>query len=166
MNGLRCTMDISFPKLEGLSIMNCSGSTGQDVIGKQGIQFSIHNIMKYLDILSKKPELDKCFFAFNKKQFEEGKIKSGIEKSEDIFHWRAGLYGTKEGITKYLEFYTQLAKEISEECDPQEVYDYELSNCECKYSRDDTPAIETIIHYFGIETAKKVKRKFKVLNIK
>ena len=48
---------------------------------------------------------------------------------------------------------------MSEECDPQEVYDYEYSNHECSYVGDDTEAIEIVIAYFGKERAKEVERK-------
>ena len=45
-----------------------------------------------------------CFFAFDKKQFEEGKEKAGI-KDEKIYAAGYGLYGTLDGIKKFLAAY-------------------------------------------------------------
>ena len=114
----------------------------------------------YLKIKDIEPVLEKCFFAFSKSQFAEGKAKAGITDDEKILSGIGGLYGTKEGIKKLYDFYDDQAKEIGEKCRPQEVYDYELANHECSYSNDDSQVIEMIIHYFGIEKAKTIKRKF------
>jgi len=45
-----------------------------------------------------------CFFAFDKKQFEEGKEKAGI-KDEKIYAAGSGLYGTLDGLKKFLAAY-------------------------------------------------------------
>ena len=45
-----------------------------------------------------------CFFAFDKKQFEDGKEKAGI-KDEKIYAAGSGLYGTLDGLKKFLAAY-------------------------------------------------------------
>ena len=113
----------------------------------------------YTEIKDKQPELKKCFFAFSNEQFDEGKKEAGI-KDEKIFDGGYGLYGTKEGLNKVKEFYSNQSKEIKEKCDPQKVYDYEFSNHECGYVGDDEEAINIVIDYFGKEKANEVNRKY------
>jgi hypothetical protein len=112
---------------------------------------------KYIKLKSIEPELVECFFAFNKSQFEEGLDKRGI-RGKKIFSYPGGLYGTKEGVHKLLDDYDVIAKRIGDECDPQEVYDYEFNNHECNITYDDTEAIKLVVSYFGEEKAKTVKR--------
>lgn len=115
--------------------------------------------MKYQEIKNQEPILEKCFFAFSNQQFTEGKEKAEIT-DEQIFDGGAGLYGTKEGLEKLRNYYTEREKKIAVECTPQEVYDYEYSNHECSYVGDDEEAILIVISIFGIQLAKNVVRKF------
>jgi len=111
----------------------------------------------YTELKDIEPELFECFFAFNQTQFAEGINKSGI-RGKKICRAKGGLYGTREGILKLYSEYDAISKRISEECDPQEVYDYEFCNHECDYTHDDTEAIKLVVSYFGDERAKTVKR--------
>ncbi|MFA5299686.1 MAG: hypothetical protein WC389_15995 [Lutibacter sp.] len=112
---------------------------------------------KYTELKSIEPELFECFFAFNQTQFEEGLDKTGI-RGKAICRAPGGLYGTREGIKKLYADYDAISKRIGEECDPQQVYNYEFDNHECGYTHDDTEAIKLVVSYFGDEKAKTVKR--------
>ena len=114
---------------------------------------------QHIKIREEQPTLNKCFFAFSKQQFEEGKIKAGIT-DEKIYQTQYGLFGTKEGINEMSQFYEEQSKRIAAECNPQDVYNYEWDNYECVISYDDEEAIQLIIHYFGVDAAKTVKRKY------
>jgi hypothetical protein len=46
-----------------------------------------------------------CFFAFDEKQFKEGKEKAGIKAGEKIYSAGYGLYGTLDGLKKFLAAY-------------------------------------------------------------
>lgn len=118
----------------------------------------------YLEIKEKEPELDHCFFAFSKEQLEEGLQKWNLTRDQ-IKAAPAGLYGTSEGIKKFLSFYEMQREEIAKECDPQEVYAYEFNNHKCGYIGDDEDAIMAIIFYFGKDIAKTVKRTCGYYNI-
>jgi hypothetical protein len=113
----------------------------------------------YSEIKSKHPELIECFFAFSNEQFKEGIQKAGIADKK-IYNGGAGLYGTKEGIQKFMSFYDDQTKEIAEKCNPQDVYNYEFNNHECSYTNDDTDAIKIVVSIFGEEKAKTIKRRF------
>lgn len=76
-----------------------------------------------------------------------------------------GLFGTKEGIEKFMGFYDKQTERIAAECDPQEVYNYEFDNHECSYTNDDTEAIKLVCSYFGLERALTVKRRFGYFDI-
>lgn len=115
--------------------------------------------MSYSELKNKQPELHECFFAFSNQQFEEGVKKAGIE-GKKIFRADGGLYGTQDGIQQLYDFYDNNSKEISEKCDPQEVYDYEFGNHECDYVGSDTEAIRIVASYFDDEKARTVKRRF------
>lgn len=51
-----------------------------------------------------------------------------------------------------------LKTEVVENCSPQEVYDYEFLNHECGWTGDDEEAIQIVLHYFGADRAREVKR--------
>ena len=125
--------------------------------------FSMAN-KSYIEYKDKHPELDGCFFAFSNSQFAEGIKKHGLE-GQKLYDGGAGLFGTKEGIQKFIGFYDNLNKEIAENCDPQEVYDFEFSNHECGYTHDDTGAIKIVAATFGDEKAKTVKRRFACVKV-
>lgn len=118
----------------------------------------------YATITERHPEMFECFFAFSNEQFAEGKKKAGIEDKK-ILSAGYGLFGTKEGIDKFLGYYDNRDKEIAEKCTPQEVYDFEFGNHECSYTNDDEEPIKIVIRIFGAEKAKEVKRRFAHFNI-
>ena len=119
----------------------------------------------YKTILKEQPTLDKCFFAFSNKQFEEGRIKAGIGEDEKINQSEYGLFGTKEGLDETFKFYEEQRKRIAAECNPQDVYNYEWNNHECMITYDDEDAIRIVVDYFGVEAAKTVKRKYGYVKI-
>lgn len=108
-----------------------------------------------------------CFFAFSQSQFEEG-VKDIREKNKDAKIVRVSslnLFGTKEGVDNFLNFYKNQEDIIRNECEPQEVYDYEFDNHECGYLWDDTEAIKIVVSYFGVERAREVKRRCSCVDI-
>lgn len=111
---------------------------------------------KYTELKNQEAPCDDCFFAFSNQQLSEGIAKLEGKK---VYSARGGLYGTKEGIENFLNFYVELEKRIAAECDPQEVYDYEFGNHECGYLWDDTEAIKIVLSYFGPEKTATVKRR-------
>ena len=115
---------------------------------------------RYIEITDEQPALNKCFFAFSKQQFEDGKREAGIKEDEKIYQDSYGLYGTKEGLEAVYTFYEERSKRIAEECNPQDVYNYEWNNHECMITYDDEEAIQIVIDLFGEETAKTVKRRY------
>lgn len=112
----------------------------------------------YAEIKNKQPELFECFFAFDKKQFNEGIAKHNLQ-GKKIYSGIGGLFGTHEGIKKLYDEYDAIGKEISEKCDPQEVYDYEFINRECSYIGDDSEAMKIVISHFKPEQYNEVKRR-------
>ena len=118
---------------------------------------------KYTDIINTHPELVDCFFAFSNQQINEGWDKIGRDK--EIVSGGHGLFGTEEGIRKLWADYAARSKRVTEECDPQEVYDHEFHNHECSYNNDDSECIRIVVSYFGVEKALTVKRKYGYLKI-
>lgn len=118
----------------------------------------------YSTLKDQQPELTDCFFAFGISQLEEGLKKHNLKK-EDIVKAHGGLFGTPEGIKKLYSDYEEISKQITETCDPQEVYDYEFINHECSYVGDDEEAIKLVCSYFSDEKASLVKRRFAVTKI-
>ncbi|MDR0206290.1 MAG: hypothetical protein LBI45_03400 [Bacteroidales bacterium] len=117
-------------------------------------------IKRYREIYVEKPSLDKCFFAFSKTQFEQGKAEAGIGEDEKIYQDSCGLYGTKEGLNAVYAFYEAKNKRIAAKCDPQDIYNFEWANHECMITYDDEEAIQIVIDYFGVEMAKTVERRY------
>lgn len=115
--------------------------------------------MGYLEIKNVEPTLNNCFFAFSKSQLEEGLQKWNLTK-EQIVSGIGGLFGTREGIKELYSFYDAQAAKIKQEVDPQEMYNYEFDNYECGYTNCDEKAINMIVHYYGVEIARTVKRRF------
>lgn len=113
----------------------------------------------YKEIKDLQPTLTECFFAFSNEQFNEGIKKAGIE-GQKIYSGHGGLFGTNDGIQSLYSFYENTAKRIGNECDPQEVYDYEFVNHECGYVGDDEEAIKIVASHFTDEQTKAVKRRF------
>ena len=114
--------------------------------------------MKYKEIINQKFDYKEIFFAITKEQIEKGLDETGI-RGRKIYKGGSCLYGTHEGIIAFFNFNKAIIKKIEQECDPQEVYEYEYSNHECNYVGKDTEAILMIISYFGEERAKEVERK-------
>ncbi len=98
------------------------------------------------------------FVAFSREQFAQGLEDIG-ESEDNIYHYYAGIYGTKEGIKNYIRFQEKVDERKAEECDPQEVYCYEYNNYECCLGFEgDKEAIEVVVSLFGKERAKEIKR--------
>lgn len=100
------------------------------------------------------------FCAFSNEQFENGsKTIRPLREGEKYVTLGAGVYGTKDGVKRYLDFAADIRRRIAEECDPQEVYCYEFNNFESCIAYDgDVNAIRHIIDVFGAETANSIKR--------
>lgn len=114
----------------------------------------------YQEIKNQQPVLFECFFAFDKRQFNEGVEKHNLQ-GKKIFSGIGGLYGTQEGIQKLYDDYDAIGKQVTEQCSPQEVYDYEFINYECGYINDDTEAMKIVIAHFEPYQYNEVKRKCK-----
>lgn len=114
----------------------------------------------YMTLKNAYPEMKKCFFAFSRQQFDLGMKSAGISQDEKVYHFGAGLYGTKEGVNQYLAGVNANYEQISKECDPQEIYDYEFANHECGYVGNDKEAIEWVVEIFGKDVARKVTRRY------
>lgn len=103
------------------------------------------------------------FFAFSNDQFNEGYarlVKDGyINEGDKVTRGHYGMFGVFSEMLRYIDWYNDKDKQIAEQCDPQEVYWYEWRNHECNIDWDgDRPALERVIHIFGIERARKIKR--------
>lgn len=100
------------------------------------------------------------FAAFSGKQFEQGlKEIRPLRDGEKLISMGAGIYGTKDGIAKYMEFANSITEMMTKECDPQEVYVYEFNNYESAIDFDgDERAIRFVASLFGWDVAKTVKR--------
>jgi hypothetical protein len=119
--------------------------------------------MNYQEIKNQQPILKDCFFAFGQTQFDEGVTKHNLQ-GKKIYRGHGGLYGTKEGIDELMNFYDNINKRIGEECNPQEVYDYEFDNHECSITCDDTEPMMIVLGIFTEEQCMNVKRKNGYLN--
>ncbi len=113
----------------------------------------------YQEIKNQQPELFECFFAFSDKQFQDGIEKHNLQ-GKKLYRGIGGLFGTHEGISKLYADYDAITKQISEQCSPQEVYDYEFGNHECSYVCDDSEAMKIVISYFKPEQYNEVKRRY------
>ena len=102
------------------------------------------------------------FMAFSNEQFQnhyDALIKEGrISEGERLV--KSGCaFGTEASFKKLDEYLTGVKDRIKAECDPQEVYWYEYNNGECFLSWDgDAYAIKQIIHFFGIDAARNIRR--------
>lgn len=131
------------------------------------VMLNPQTIERYKEIRNGHPDCDEygVFFAFSREQFDEaverltkaGKIDEG---SQIQYHPHvSGLYGTREAIRAYLDYYMNRNKAIPTDCDPQEVYFYEYNNHESMYDWDgDLEAMRLVIRYWGVDVAKKIKR--------
>ena len=120
------------------------------------------SIERYHELKEQHPDCKECdcFFASSKQQFAEG-IKNirPLKEGEKLHKMDGELFGTKDGMDKFFTYYQDRDNLIKAECNPQEIYFYEYNNHESMISWDgDTEAIKLIIHYWGIEVAKSIKR--------
>ena len=82
-----------------------------------------------------------------------------LENGEKLMMFKAGCYGTKDGVKRLVAFYKDMRERIANECQPYEIYCYEYNNHESFISWDgDMGAIMIIVEIFGVETAKKIQR--------
>lgn len=108
----------------------------------------------YTELKNQHPKREQCFWAFSKIQFDEGIQEHNLHEQlneKKIVCGGAGLYGTKEGIDSFRQFYEDRRGEIKSKCTPQEIYEYEYNNHECEYTGDDTEATEMVKYYFGYD---------------
>lgn len=100
------------------------------------------------------------FCAFSDEQFaQNSKTIRPLQEGEKYATLGAGVFGTKDGIKRYLAYSEDIDRQIRERCDPQEIYCYEFNNYESCIAYDgDLNAIRLIIGLFGSETAAKIKR--------
>lgn len=120
------------------------------------------NIYKGLRDEASSHNFEGIFYAFSNEQFNEGlkRIEGLREGDEKIISCGGGLYGLKKYIDKMFNYYDEVNKKIAEQCNPQDVYDYEYANYECCIAYEgDTNAIELVLDLFGEERTRKVKRK-------
>lgn len=125
---------------------------------------NVKTIKRYKELKEQRSSCDlskfDMFCAFSNKQFEENrKHIRPLKDGEKYVSFGAGVFGTRDGIEKYLAFSESINKRIAEECDPQEVYCYEFNNYECCIAYDgDTDAIRLVADYWGWEKAREIKR--------
>ena len=116
--------------------------------------------MTYQEFLNEDAPCVNCFFAFSNDQFVSGKKEAGLSDDDKILSGGHGLYGTREGIKAFYDFYNERDARIVANCKPQEVYDFEFINHECDYMCDDSEAIDIVVDLFGLEASKVVSRKW------
>ena len=112
------------------------------------------------DELSKLFAKYKVFFAFSKKQFDEGLANHGISKDEKLAEVvGGGVIPSKNSKAFYNDFealHENLKKEIKK-LDPVIVIEYELSNYEAYYTGDLQDAFEVLKDYdYTIEQVRQV----------
>lgn len=121
---------------------------------------------KYFEIRDKFDSRPKpyMFWAFSKKQFEEGleKLKSSGWKNDDekLVDIGFGGFTTHRGLKRLDKEIAEHYEEIRSNCNPQWVYDYECNNHESEISVvGDAEALSIIVNIWGEETAQNIKRK-------
>ena len=102
--------------------------------------------MKYSEVKQLNSVLTECFFAFSDEQFAAGKAK--LPEDERILGAGAGLFGTFKGLKLFHNELYHHKQMIINNCDPQDIYNYEFSNHECGYTGDDSDALEILHSYF------------------
>ena len=121
-------------------------------------------IKRYKELCNERNSCDlskfDMFCAFSNEQFaKNSKTIRPLREGEKYVAFGAGVYGTRDGIEKYLAFSRNISKRIAEECAPQEVYCYEYNNYESFIAFDgDVDAIRLVADYWGWETAKNIIR--------
>lgn len=147
-----------------MRIQTTKGILDYDIDDEGGIKMeNPQTIDTYKQIRDEQPSTEEyeVFFAFTNKRFEEEEKKL-IARGITTKLYRgpvAGMFGTRQGILNFLDFYKKKDQRYRELCDPQEIYFYEYNNYESMYgSEGDIEAICTIINIFGEKVAKKIKR--------
>lgn len=137
---------------------------------------------KYQEIKEKAYKMKQpgVFYAFDDKQFVEGLIREGyIEEGQTYEDFKKkgiklyadghGGYGTKEALDNGFKKYLEIDKEISEQCNPDEIFEYEWRNHECGYTGDWSEALNITKAYFPKYTPtrkllKKLQKEFNKCN--
>lgn len=96
------------------------------------------------------------FAAFSKEQFDngyKGLVKEGkIQDGDRVKRFGNGIFGTLEGMKRWMNEVHDIEDQIRAECDPYEVYLYEYNNYECCIDYDgDERAVEHVLHLYGLE---------------
>lgn len=137
-----------------------------DKSGGGVVMLNAKTIGRYLQIRNAHPDDDEygVFWAFDKKQYDKGYkrlVEIGHIKDGDSISCDSGtsLFGTKEGIRGFYNFYAESRAKIAKECDPQEVYFLEYNNHECQFAFDgDKDAIRVILRIWGEYVAATIQR--------
>lgn len=122
----------------------------------------------YKSLRYRQPNADEygVFFAFSEDRFNEGYnhlIELGLIKDGEKVVRSSRIpemfCANKELLKKWWQFYYDNDKEISEKCNPQEVYFYEYNNHEAMINYEgDLEPIKIVASLFGREVAKKITR--------
>lgn len=122
---------------------------------------------KYLEIKKEMSEYfsleNGFFFAFTKDDFVEGQKelqKIGWFTSADkLISIGAGGFTVRRAFDKMEAFMSECDKKIANECNAQEVYDYQYNNFESDYASDgDLQAMRIVLQHFGKDKLSKIKR--------
>ena len=104
------------------------------------------------------------FFAFGTEQYKKALEKNGFS-DEQIVSAGDGLYGTRDGLKAYFGAFEKLTERVAAECNPQDIYRYEFDNHDCEHICCDREAMKYVVSIFGMERAKKVKRRYGYISI-
>lgn len=104
------------------------------------------------------------FFAFDKKQFEDGKTaiqkRGWLKEGEKLCRIQGGGFATKRAIDKFFAYSDEISNQIKNDCDAQEIYDYEFNNYESDIAPDgDLEAMKIVLSYFDEDKLNEIKRK-------
>lgn len=100
------------------------------------------------------------FAAFNDRQFEEGKASiRHLREGEKLVTIGMGVFGTRDGVDRYIRDCHAMSGRIAEECDPQEIYCEEYNDHESMISWDgDKLAVLAVADIFGWEACERIVR--------
>lgn len=133
--------------------------------GKDGVITwrNAKTIGRYLELRREQVEMEvekyRCFFAFDKRRYEQGVKAIGLKDGERVVQFGFGGYGAEEGVKRMLARIKEIDGMIREDCDPQEVYCYEYNNHESFLAFDgDVEAVRIVEGIFGSEVAVGIKR--------
>lgn len=100
------------------------------------------------------------FAAFNDSQFEKGMASiRPLREGEKLVTIGMGVYGTRDGVDRYMQDCRAMNRRIAEECDPQEIYCMEYNDHESMISWEgDREAVLAVAGLFGWEACKRLTR--------